>query len=151
MKITTSRFGEIDIDESRIITFTEGILGFPLYKKYVLLDHEKNTPFRWLQAVERDDLAFVLIDPLDIDPGYRAEVTKEDIEDLKIASFENVVVLCIVNIGKGGSSVTVNMVGPIVINLETMLARQIILMSSPYDIKHDLLTSAKPKTAAAAK
>ena len=76
MKIQTTRFGEIDIDESKIITFTEPILGFPDSKKFVLLDNAKSL-FKWLQSTENKELAFVMIDPLQIMDNYEVSVTDE--------------------------------------------------------------------------
>jgi flagellar assembly factor FliW len=151
LKITTSRFGELDIDAARVLTFIEGILGFPQYLKYVLLDHDKNTPFKWLQSIENGELAFVLIDPLTVLPDYRAEVRQEDIDALQITGLERAVALCIVNIGPGAASVTANLLGPIIINPESMLARQIVLMTSQYSIQHDLLAVEPQQNVAAAK
>ena len=151
MKITTSRFGAIDIDAARIITFTEGILGFPQYLKYILLDHDNNTPFKWLQSIENGELAFVLIDPLAVLPDYRAEVRQEDIEALQITSLESAAALCIVNIGQDAASVTANLLGPIIINPEKMLARQVVLLTTQYSIQHDLLAAAPQQNIAAAK
>ena len=42
MKAATRLFGEIEIDESKIITFEDGIIGFPDMKKFTLIfDEEK--------------------------------------------------------------------------------------------------------------
>lgn len=44
MKAATRLFGEIEIDESKIITFEDGIIGFPDMKKFTLIfDEEKKT------------------------------------------------------------------------------------------------------------
>lgn len=145
MKVKTTRFGELELDESRIITFIAGILGFPKYRKYVLIDQDKSSPFRWLQSVENEGLAFVLIDPLYIMPEYRIEVSKEDIGDLNLSSLDKAVVVCIVNINEGCKSVTTNLVGPIIVNPEKMLAKQLILFDSHYSIKHNLTTSIQNK------
>ncbi|GAG17181.1 unnamed protein product [marine sediment metagenome] len=147
MKVKTTRFGELELDESRIITFAEGILGFPKYRKYVLLDRDKGSPFRWLQSVENEGSAFVLIDPLYIMPEYRIEVSKEDISDLNLSSLDKAVVVCIVNISEGCKSVTANLLGPIIVNPEKMLAKQLILFDSPYSIKQNLITSIQNKNA----
>ena len=143
MKISTTRFGDMEIDDARIITFDEGILGFQQYRKYTLIDHEKNSPFTWLQSIEKPDLAFVLIDPLTVFPDYRAEVMKQDIDDIKLNSLEKAVVVCIVTIAKGCASVTANLVGPIVINPDTMLAKQVVLTNSQYGLRHSIVGPVK--------
>lgn len=138
MKLKTSRFGEIEVDETRVITFLEGILGFEDYKKFIILDHDKSSPFQWLQSIESGKLAFVIMDPLNIVPDYTAEVSPEEIEDLTLSAPEKAVVLCIVNISKGCGSVTANLMGPIVVNPEKRLARQVVLTNSSYSIRHDI-------------
>ena len=145
MKVKTTRFGELELDESSIVTFTEGILGFPKYKKYVLLDQDKSSLFIWLQSMENEGLAFVLTDPLYIMPEYRIEVGKEEIADIDLSTFDKAVVLCIINISEGCKSVTANLLGPIILNHEKKLAKQIILFDSPYSIKHNLMTSLQNK------
>jgi flagellar assembly factor FliW len=139
LKLQTTRFGAIDIHASKILTVTDGIIGFAELRRYVLLDHEPNSPFKWLQSVDRPDLAFVVTDPLLFVPDYRAEVRKEDIDDLQLEALERAVVVCIVNIGKGCTSVTANLVAPLVINHDRMRARQVVLADSGYSIRHDLL------------
>ncbi len=138
MKIQTSKFGELDIDDSKIITFTEAILGFPDSKKFVLLDNTKSL-FKWLQSTENKDLAFVVIDPLLILDNYEVSVTSDDVKDLNLSGIEKAVVLSIVNIANECASVTANLVGPIIFNPEKMLAKQIVLINSPYSLKHNIL------------
>ncbi|MCX8043186.1 MAG: flagellar assembly protein FliW [Desulfobacterota bacterium] len=148
MKIKTSRFGEIDIDPSRIITFTEGILGFPDDLRYVLLEREGNSPFTWLQSLDNPELAFVLVDPLSFLPDYRVEISSEDADALGIDNPQHSAVLCIVTISDGGATVTANLLGPIVINPSTMRARQVVLVNTQYSVQYDLLAAA-PRTRAA--
>ena len=150
MKLQTSRFGELDIDPSRIITFSEGILGFPNDLRYVLLDRDAATPFSWLQSVDTPTLAFVLVDPLLFLPDYRVEITPDDAAALGISDPAGTAVLCIVTVGDGGASVTANLLGPIVINPANMRACQIVLLDSRYSIHYDLLAAAPQKKAAAA-
>jgi len=151
LKVQTTRFGVLELENSNILTFTEGLLGFPDYTKYVLLDHDKSGIFQWLQSVENEDLAFVLIEPLRIVPDYRVEVHEKDVEDIKLQSPDTAVMACIVNIGKDCSSVTVNLLGPIVINPREMLAKQIVLVSSQYSIRHDIMAEALLQPSAAAR
>jgi GTP-binding protein EngB required for normal cell division len=63
LKVKTTRFGEIEVPENDVIHLPLGLIGFPELKKYVLLDHDKESPFKWFQALEDGAIAFVLIDP----------------------------------------------------------------------------------------
>jgi flagellar assembly factor FliW len=138
LKIQTTRFGEMDIDEAKIITFTEPIFGFPDSKKFVFLDNT-NSLFKWLQSTEKKELAFVMMDPLHIMKNYEVSVAGEFIKDLNLSSIDKAVVLCIVNIANECASVTANLVGPVILNPEKMLARQVVLLNSPYGLKHSIL------------
>jgi len=138
LKIQTTRFGEIDIDVAKIITFTEPILGFPDTKKFVLLDNT-NSLFKWLQSTEKKELAFVMMDPLQIMEKYEVSVTNDVVKDLNLSSIDKAVVLCIVNIANECASVTANLVGPIILNPGKMLAKQVVLLNSPYSLKQSII------------
>ena len=64
MIVQTSRFGPVEVDEGRAIEFPRGILGFPQYKSYILIQPEPDSTFYWLQSLQAADLAFVVTDPL---------------------------------------------------------------------------------------
>ncbi len=85
MIVQTSRFGPVDIDADRIITFGAGILGFPKYSHYVLIQPEADSTFYWLQSIEAADLAFVVTDPLLFVPGLPVPLREERAQDLGLA------------------------------------------------------------------
>ena len=58
MLVKTSRFGEVTVEDSAVITFPEGIVGFPDIRGFVMFDGPEGTPFKWLQSTERPELAF---------------------------------------------------------------------------------------------
>ena len=70
MKLTTVRFGEIDIDESRIFDFVLPLIGFDMLKKFVILEPNKETLFKWLQSVEDPGLAFPIISVSNLNFDY---------------------------------------------------------------------------------
>ena len=70
MKLTTVRFGEIDIDESRIFDFVLPLIGFDMLKKFVILEPNKETLFKWLQSVEDPGLAFPIISGSKLKPMF---------------------------------------------------------------------------------
>ena len=145
MKIPTSRFGTIEIPEDQVICVPSGLIGFPSQKRYVLLEHRKGSPFMWFQAVDEEELAFVLIDPLLCSPGYEFQVTAEDRRALEFSeSCEGLQTLVIVNITPGEPmEITANLLGPVVINTQKKLARQIILHQSPYSTRYPVPTMKK--------
>ena len=89
MQIETTRFGQIEINSDRIISFPEGILGFPEYRDYALVQTNEEGHFFWLQSIERPELAFVVCDPLLFVPDYQVPVKDEDLELLEIKSMDD--------------------------------------------------------------
>ena len=59
MIIETSRFGQLEVDPDRLITFEDGILGFPSQQEYALIQTGEGSGFYWLQSVSTHDLALV--------------------------------------------------------------------------------------------
>ena len=128
MKTTTTRFGPVEFKDEALLTFPAGIIGFPGSTRYVLLDHERDAPFKWLQSLDESDLAFVIVDPMLFKPDYRAEVAHEDIPELAVqdeSDLDMFVLLTIPPADPGG--VTANLRGPILVNHRTRLATQVIL------------------------
>lgn len=139
MKVQSSRFGELDVQEGDIVQFMEGLLGFPDFKRYTILTDASYDPFMWMQSLDEPELAFVLVDPLLVDPDYRVEANPGDIRDLGINSAADARVLVIVSIPENPEEMTANLKGPIVVNPATRMARQFVVMSERYDTKHPIL------------
>src|SRR6185295_7181281 len=71
IRFRTARFGEIEFAEDVIITFPDGVLGFPGDRRYLLLEHDaEGSPFKWLQSLDNPDLAFIVVDPAIVDTNY---------------------------------------------------------------------------------
>ena len=137
MLIQTSRFGAVEADESRFITFERGILGFPETKVYALVQTGEDSGFLWLQAVDRPDLAFVVCDPRLFVPDYRAPIRNEELEPIGLSDSESAQVFIIVN--KIDDVLTGNLQGPLVVNVETRLARQLVLSDKRFSTRHPLM------------
>jgi flagellar assembly factor FliW len=144
LQIATTRFGALEIQEEQIIHMPSGIIGFPDQRKYVLLEQKKGSPFLWLQSVDNGALAFVLINPLLFKPDYKVEMGREDAEDLGLKNGGNgAQIMAIVNIlnrGEDGkpTAITANLLGPIVINPQKRLAKQIVLYDGKYSHRHPI-------------
>ncbi len=142
----TSRFGEISIDENLIFTFVEPILGYDEYSKYILIEYEENSVFKWLQCIEDPDLALPVASPAMFKIDYQFEIPDEKAEKLDLTSAESVISLNVVTIPNNNPQLsTINLVAPIVINANNRLALQLILPdSSDYEVRHRLFTG-KPE------
>jgi flagellar assembly factor FliW len=145
LKIPTRRFGTVEIAQDQVVYVPEGLIGFPSQKRYVLLEHKKGSPFVWFQALDEEDLAFLLLDPLLCKPDYEFLISPEDRKALELPdSCEGMQTLVIVNImPEGPLEITANLLGPVVMNVKKRLARQIVLYQSPYSTRFPLPTVKK--------
>ena len=139
MKIKTVRFGEIEVEESRIFKFELPIIGFNELKSFVILDLNKEGLFRWLQSVEDPSLAFPIVSVFSMNVDYSIDLPDNVVEMLKIQNVESLLVMNIASIPQNDpQGTTVNLLAPIVFNLDEMLAGQVILSGSGYDISFPL-------------
>jgi flagellar assembly factor FliW len=141
LTINTTRFGEIQIDESRIVTFVSPILGFEELDKYVILDHAEDSPFKWLQSLEKEDLAFVVTNPKLFGIHYEFVISDETAAKLELTSADDALVLNIVNIPpEDPAKMTANLLGPIVIHQHTRKAMQVVLNDTNFSTKTRLIS-----------
>jgi flagellar assembly factor FliW len=139
MRIETTRFGTIEIDDGKLISFPQGLPGFWHARRFVLLEHAPNVPFHWLQCVDDPSLAFVVIDPLPMFPDLRDAIPAFALEALGIGKSDEAAILTIVTIDREGKRVTTNLLGPLVINTRTRTGVQLILEGSGYNTKHEIV------------
>lgn len=145
MKIVTLRFGELDIPEDKIVDFPKGILGFEQFHRYVILHREDSEPFRWLQSIEDPNLAFVISNPAFFFPGYKIEMSLRELEDIEVDETTNVETYVIVTIPKDISQMSANLQGPLLINVDKSIAKQTVLVNSPYTIQHFIMDELEKK------
>lgn len=137
MKIQTTNFGEIQIDEDKIIRFPEGIPGFEDEKEFfIILNEDKDNPFHWLQSFNKPDLSFVIINPFDIFEDYDILLPETAKSKLQIKSEEDVAIYTIVVMPEDITKTTTNLLGPLVINTREKLGKQVILEEDKYQTKH---------------
>ncbi len=144
MKITTARYGEIDIDPARIISVNEGIIGFPNYRRYIFLPFIEGSSFELFQALDQPDLAFVVVNPFIFRADYQFDLDDQDIADLQVVNKEDIQIRVIVTIPADPREMTANLQGPLIINEKRLLAKQIILHEGEYTTKHKILTGGQP-------
>jgi len=138
MTIATKAFGSINVDESQKISFPQGLYGFEALKDYVLLDAEQE-PFFWLQSVDSQQIAFILINPFLFRPDYEMNVDNDDLLPIGINDPGNALIFSIVTIPSDGSPMTANLQGPLVINKDNSTGIQAVLSDSRWKTKHDIV------------
>ncbi len=150
MKLTTRIFGEVEIEDSKIINFPNGIIGFPDLKKFTLMHDEKDEPsassIQWLQSIDEPGFAMPVLDPLIVCPNYNPEVESSKIEEIGNLTDDDILVLVTVTVPHDLTKMTVNLMGPFIINVKEMKAVQAIVENDNYPVKfpiYDILKKNK--------
>jgi flagellar assembly factor FliW len=138
MKIETTRFGEIEIEEEGIIEFVVGPYGFEEETAYTLIEDE-DSPFFWLQSITDPNLAFVVTEPWLFYENYEFELGDELKGKLNLKNKADVLVINMVVIPNEMKKITINLKSPIIINQQQNLAKQIILEDEKYPTKYPIL------------
>jgi flagellar assembly factor FliW len=138
VKVSTKAYGLIDVDERQRIRFPLGLLGFEPLKEYVLLDAERQ-PFYWLQSLDVEQAAFILINPFLFRPDYELNIDDEDLEDIGLSGPEKALIFAVVTIPPDGGPMTANLQGPLIINRDIRTGKQAVLTDPRWKTKHDIL------------
>ncbi|NLL00211.1 MAG: flagellar assembly protein FliW [Clostridiales bacterium] len=139
MLVKTKHFGEIDLDEDKIITFNEGILGFADYKRYAIIyDNEsgERPDITWLQNIDEPALAIPVVSPFLIKPDFNPTVEDELLASLGEITPENLVVLVSVTVPSDVSKISANLRAPFVINADQKKGCQVIVDDADYEVKY---------------
>ena len=139
MKLNTARFGEIEIEEDRIFNFVMPIIGFDMLHKFIILDPNKDTLFKWLQSVEDPALAFPIISVSALNLDYTIDLPDNIVETLDIKNVESLLVMNITSIPQDNpKGTTINLLAPLIFNLDNQNAAQVVLSGSGYDISYPM-------------
>ena len=149
MRIETKIFGTVEITDDKIITFENGIIGFPELKHFTLLhDDEAGTDagIRFLQSMEEPGFAMPVMDTLNVKQDYDPVVEDELLAGIGELNENNLLVMVTVTVPSDLTKMSVNLQGPIIINVEKRLAVQLIVENKDYPVKYpiyDILKSGK--------
>ncbi len=148
MKANTRLFGEIDIEEEKIITLENGMVGLPEYQKFALIFDEekgiKSSSIMWLQSMDDPQTAFPVMHPNTILPDYNPTVNDELLLPLGELNEENIYVLVTLTAASDVKETSVNLKAPIVINTATRKGCQIIV-EDDYPVKFRIYDAVKGK------
>ena len=143
MKVNTTRFGDIDIADDKILNFVSPIIGYNEYSKFTIVEQENNELFQWLQCVENPELAFPISIPSYFNIDYNFEIDDVTQEKLELADVQIFLIYNIVTIPNSNpKGATINLLAPILINSQTNNAMQYIITNSFYTSRHSLFEQA---------
>jgi flagellar assembly factor FliW len=139
MKISTTRFGNLTIEDADVLTFVDGLIGMEDCRRWVLLADAQNSSLGWLQCLDRPEVALGVVSPRRFVPDYQVRVARREIQPLGLANPQEAQVLVIVSHVRG--SVTLNLKAPLVIHVAERLGRQIVARDD-HAVQHRLTVPA---------
>ena len=136
-KLTTFHFGEIEYDEKKIISFPNGLPGFPDDRRFLLMSEDEDEDmFFWLQSVDNGDVAFTLMNVYSVLPNYDPLVDEEEMKELGDITDSPLEIYNIAVIPEDAKQMRVNLMAPVVINMEAGLGRQVVCTNDDYPIRY---------------
>ncbi len=133
MKVKTTRFGLLEVEEDTLIELASGMVGFPKLTEFAWIGHRNSPNIAWIQSTKDADVAFPLMNAANIAEGY-PDVPVNKIADQAGLSFEdeNALALMVVLSASAQGGTTVNLMAPVVINSRTRKGAQVVLTNSRF-------------------
>ncbi|MFB3901873.1 MAG: flagellar assembly protein FliW [Acidobacteriota bacterium] len=138
-EVATGRFGNVRYEDRDVIRMVAGMPGFESLRQFLLIDSTEYEPVKFLQSLEEPRISFPLIDPRLVRSDYRVSLDAAQQESLGLDHPGEGLVYSILTLGDNPAEVTANLFAPVVINLATMKAAQIILFESEYSVEEPVL------------
>ena len=135
MQLETNRFGSVEVDDQSVITFTQPIIGFSEFRRFVLCPGPEGSAVIWLQSTDAGDLAFILMDPRSVVPDYTIRLGDHELTELAVNDVSELEVYTLVVVPQDPSKVRTNLKAPVLINPEQRLGKQTILEQSSYPVQ----------------
>ena len=120
------------------ILFEKGIPGFENYRYFNVNIVEGNKRIYNIVSKEDSNIGFISISPFDIKKDYEIDLDDEFIKELDIKDEKDVLVICLITLGKSLKDSTANLKAPIIINIKNNRGKQLILQDDKYKIKEPL-------------
>lgn len=144
MLLKTTRFGEVTVDDDAVITFTQPIIGFQDYRRFVTLPGPPASNLNWLQSTEAGDLAFLLMNPLDVMPGYKVLLGQHELAELAVNEVSSLEIYTLLVVPEDRRKIRTNLRAPVLINRSQRLGKQAVLDRSEYPIQF-YIAAARPE------
>ena len=141
MRVQTKFFGEVELDDNKILEFPNGIIGFEDFKKFAIIydiEDDRETKISWLQSLEEPTLALPVVDPLAVVPDYAPMIEDELLKPLSNPADEDLLFLLVMTVPADMTKVTVNMKAPVIINTKTCTGVQLIVDNADYPVKYNV-------------
>jgi flagellar assembly factor FliW len=127
-------------DEAVLLTFPEGLAGYPDNRVFRLFEPPDAYPLKFLQSEEDPSLSFTCMDAAAVKVDYTVPLSGEDALQLALATPEAALVLVLVVVPEDPRQMTANLAGPLVVNTATRTGRQVVLDSRVFPLQYPVMT-----------
>lgn len=134
IELRSRRFGDFTVPESRVFALDPGLIGFPAAHRFVILDSKPGSPFKWMLCLEEPELGFAVVDPEDLVTGYCAPL--DHAAAVLGCAATDVALFVLVTIPAEPTEIFLNLLAPIVVDLQTRRGRQVVLDDARLDPAH---------------
>ncbi len=138
MIVKTSRFGDKEVPDDALLTFPEGVIGFRDATRFVMFECSDDGIFKWLQSCDQPELAFVICEASIVIPNYEIVIGEKERQTLQLSQPEDAVICLILVIPKNPVEATANLLGPLVMNAETKVGMQVVVVNPQYSTRYRL-------------
>lgn len=138
LKLQTKYFGEIEYEQAETLHFPVGLFGFEEEHHFLLLPFDDSGSLFCFQSTMTPALAFVAMHPFSLQSDYAPVLQAEELKALDVERSEDLHYFTLCVLKRPVSESTVNMKCPICINETTRQARQVILDTDVYEMRHSL-------------
>jgi len=148
MKVKTRICGEIEVKDDKVVDMVGGLIGFETLKKFVLIndDDEKDKKgVMWLQSVENGDIALPTMDPSIVYSSYKPSIPEEILAGLGDFDKDEYLILVALTVPKKIEDMSVNLKAPIIIDVDTLNACQVIIDNEDCPVKYPIYDILKKK------
>jgi len=148
LRVETTRFGTLEVEEDLVLTLAEGMIGFESCTRFIVISTEGNGAFRWLQSLDRAELAFPILDPTTFRPDYAPTISDTDARLLELTAAAPFLLFCVVTVPPHNPrEMTANLLGPLVINGVTRCGKQVIVQDEGFTTRHKIVDELQRMTA----
>jgi len=141
MELQHRQLGWVKYSEDEVITFPQGLLGYLKFKQYIFTREQELSPFSWMISVEEPNVSVLVTNPFLFCPDYSPNVTKRDLSELSAENPQSLEMYSIVTMNQDARLTTANLSGPILVNHEKRIGKQLVLLDDRYSTKHRILNT----------
>ena len=142
MIVQSTRFGELDVPEEQILDFSQGIMGFPEEKRFALMEYKPDSPFYVLQSLSDSDLTFLMINPFAFFNDYEFTMDDALMAEIGVTEDNPPTVFNIATVKDKIENMTVNLAGPVLVNLRDRKAAQWVIEKTQFPTRYPLFPAA---------